>query len=80
MRLPRLRLPARRHQRDDTPVEVRLPFAVTRWEPIASPPPAEPAVTLGFRDGSMVEVAPESAEGQALRTAAAALVDRNDTT
>jgi hypothetical protein len=53
-----------------------LQFATTSWVPervVAAP---EPAVTLGFRDGSTVEVSPDSAEGQALRTAAAALVDR----
>jgi hypothetical protein len=54
-------------------VPVDLPCVTTRWLPDE---PARTAVTLGFRDGSMVEVSPDSSEGQALRTAAAALVDR----
>lgn len=75
-----MRLPwFRRRRREDTPVEVLLPFATTRWEPVDPVVPAGPAVTLGFRDGSTVDVSPESAEGQALRTAAAALVDRKPT-
>lgn len=76
-----MRLPwVGRRRRESPAVEVLLPFATTRFEPqgppLGSPAPPEPAVTLGFRDGSTVEVSPESAEGQALRTAAAALVDR----
>jgi hypothetical protein len=66
----------RRHGRADAPGEVLLPFATTRWVPEQLVTAAEPAVTLGFRDGSTVEVSPDSVEGQALRTAAAALVDR----
>jgi hypothetical protein len=54
-----------------------LPFATTRWEPQPEPV-AGSAVTLGFRDGSTPELAADSAEGQALRRAAAALVDRDD--
>ena len=69
MRLPWLR----RHRREDASVEVALPCATTRWEPEAL---TGPAVTLGFRDGTTTEVAADSAEGQALRKAAAALVDR----
>ena len=56
-------------------MDFALAFVTTRWEPVPDEPPG-PAVTLGFRDGSSVEVSPDSAEGQALRIAAAALVDR----
>ena len=73
-----MRLPwSRRRLRDDAPISVLLPSQRTRWVPDAPIPPQTPAVTLGFRDGSTVEVSPDSAEGQALRTAAAALVDRS---
>jgi hypothetical protein len=54
-------------------VEVALLSATTSWVP---QDPNAPAVTLGFRDGTTIEVSPDSIEGQALRTAAAALVDR----
>jgi len=53
-----------------------LPAARTRWIPEESTEAAAPAVTLGFRDGSTVEVLPDSEEARALRDAAAALVAR----
>ena len=76
-----MRLPwSGRRRQEVLPVEVRLPLATTRFVPqdmtSAEVPPTNPAVTLGFRDGSTVEVSPDSAEGQALRSAAAAIVDR----
>ena len=55
-------------------MEVALPFVTTRWTPEEI---LGQAVKLGFRDGSTVDVSPDSVEGKALRTAAAALVDRN---
>jgi hypothetical protein len=71
-----VRLPwLRRHRREDASVEVALPFAQTRWEPEQLL--SGPAVTLGFRDGSTMDLSPESADGQALRKAASVLVDRD---
>src|SRR2546421_13011786 len=54
------------------------PVATRRWWPQNLG--IGPSVTLGFRDGTMVDVQPDSAEGLALRTAAAALLDREPST
>jgi hypothetical protein len=55
-----------------------LPVQSIRWMPEdLEPLPVSTAVTLGFRDGTMIEVSPESAEGEAFRTVAAVLVRRN---
>jgi hypothetical protein len=67
----------RRRRPEDTPVVVPLPAMTTSWQPAHVEALSGPAVTLGFRDGSTVEVSPDSLDGQALRTAAAAIVDRN---
>jgi hypothetical protein len=72
-----MRLPWRRRRRqDDKPVVVALPFSTTRWVPETLPPAPRAEVTLGFRDGTTLAVSPHSAEGTALRAAAAALVNR----
>jgi hypothetical protein len=55
-----------------------LPVQTIRWMPAeVEPMPLSTAVTLGFRDGTTVAVAPESSEGQALRTVAAVLVSKD---
>jgi hypothetical protein len=55
-----------------------LPMQSIRWMPEdLEPLPLSTAVTLGFRDGTIMEVSPESADGEAFRTVAAVLVRRD---
>jgi hypothetical protein len=55
-----------------------LPVQTLRWLPEdLEPLSPNTAVTLGFRDGTTLAVTPESAEGEAFRTVAAALVSKD---
>ena len=65
----------RSRRREHAAEDAALPLSAARWGP--ENVGTDPFVTLGFRDGTMVDVRPDSVEGLALRTAAAALVDRN---